>query len=191
MRLIYHAVSYLFFPGTMAVAGFYSILLFEGKTPTLDLLWLPTFMFLLAPVIILFMFLKFGLISDIHVTDRKQRSLSYPIAIAFAILYVLISRGESWVWWHWGAAVFLTLVFLLIVNLSWLKASAHMAGTAGFLVLSLLAFTKGESINWVYLAAAICGLVYVSRKGLSAHSHIELLAGFCLGFIVTFVTFRL
>jgi len=34
-------------------------------------------------------------------------------------------------------------------------------------------------------------LVYLSRKGLSAHSHKELIAGFCLGFLATFATLSL
>lgn len=189
MRFVFNAISYLFFPGTLAVAGYYTILVYEGKTPTLDLLWMPATFFLIAPVLVLFLFLKTKLISDIHVTDRKQRSLSYPIAIGFALLYVVMSRGESWLWWHWGAAVLFTLFFLLVINLSLMKASAHMAGTSGFLILTLLAYTKGESSAWVVAALLICTLVYLARKGLQAHTHLELWTGFTIGLVVSYLVF--
>lgn len=191
MRAVYQFISYLFFPGTLAIAGFWLILLAQDRQPSLELLWFPTAMFLVAPVLVLLLLVKTGVVSDIHVTDRKQRIMSYPIAIAFGLLFLFLNPDSSWLVRHWSQAVVFTLCGLLLVNLFFLKASAHMAGATGFFFLCLLLYRYGGPLSWLLVSVGIMALVYAARKGLSAHSHLELWAGFCLGFIVTFVTFAI
>jgi len=175
----------------MAVFGFFLIEILEGRSPSLGFLFLPFLLFLAVPVVVLMLFVKLGLVSDIHVYKRNERGLSYTIAVASALIFMVITQVESWFYRHWGLSVLLTLVALMLVNWIWMKASAHMAGLGGFMVFTLFAFAHGLSPLWCALAVVLAGLVYISRKGLSAHSHIELIAGFSLGLLVTFVTFRI
>jgi hypothetical protein len=79
------------------------------------------------------------------------------------------------------------LLFLLIINIIGYKVSAHMAGVSGLLAWVLCLPTSNGA---VLLACALIVLVYIARKGLSAHSHFELILGFCLGLFVTFAMAR-
>lgn len=138
-----------------------------------------------------------GWITDFHIANRKERNLSYPLAIVPALLlavyyfYNRIFPGEKFTY-LWAGAVTLVLCLLWLTNGLWLKASAHMAGVGGFLSIAIL-FRHQMPLPqlWIGISLALCALVYIARLGLSAHSHKELWAGFSLGFITTFAVFSL
>lgn len=193
MKLFYKTISYLFFPGTFALGGFLYLNVLDGSIQWEFLFW-TAFFFALLPVVGIYSLVRMGFISDIHIYKREQRNLSYPIAIAGAAIgcaYVYYVQTDERLF-AWSLAATLSLFLLWILNATWIKVSAHMTGVSGFTALQLYLFSQGEeNIAMLSISLLLCLLVYLSRKGLSAHSHKELIAGFCLGFLATFATLSL
>lgn len=200
MHRLFNLITYVFFPGTMAVAGFLvPLLLF----PPVHLPWhfWPTIIFFYAifPVLGILLLVKLGYLQDLHIYERKKRNMSYPIAITGAILGLIyiqnldsVKMGYTDYALKWSPAIALALILLWLVNAYWLKASAHMCGASGFLAACVVLNQWGwRAEAWVFNALVISVLVYVARRGLSAHSHIELLTGTALGFITTFAVLSL
>lgn len=193
MKLFYRTISYLFFPGTFALGGFLYLNVLDGSIQWEFLFW-TAFFFALLPVVGIYSLVRMGFISDIHIYKREQRNMSYPIAIAGAAIgcaYVYYVQTDERLF-AWSLAATLSLFLLWILNATWIKVSAHMTGVSGFTALQLYLFSQGEeNIAMLSITLLLCLLVYLSRKGLSAHSHKELIAGFCLGFLATFATLSL
>ena len=193
MKLFYRIISYIFFPGTFALGGYLFLNVLDGWIQLEFLFW-TAFFFALLPVAGIYSLVRMGFISDIHIYKRAQRNISYPIATVGAAMgcaYVYyVQTDERLFPWSWAATV--SLFLLWILNATWIKVSAHMTGVSGFTALQLFLFSRGEE-NGIILSISLllCVLVYLSRKGLSAHSHKELIAGFCLGFLATFATLSL
>jgi hypothetical protein len=198
LKKLYNFITYLFFPGNMALAGF-----------ALPMLWFPTTLlpwhfwpvlislFVIFPVLGILWLIQRGYIDNIHVYHRGQRNRSYQIAFAYACLvwvylhFVPVSKtayldfAKSWI-----LEIMISLFLVQAINSYALKASAHMMGVGGFLALCFALYHQGwPSGPWIVNALILCVLVYAARKGLSAHSHKELWVGFGLGFITTFAIF--
>lgn len=150
--------------------------------------------YILFPLFVLTLFIKLGWLPDIHLYDRRKRNLSYPVAIIGAIgIYFYMTQSSvlnrflySTYIAYWSTSIIFVLIIIWLINISGLKASAHAAGTSGFLGLCLsLLIHEGFAVPFI-LAGIIYVLVYISRLRLSAHSHIELIAGSLTGFLVTF-----
>jgi hypothetical protein len=201
LRTFYTVITYIFFPGTMAVVGAcFPYFASSGFVPLVS--WSHYFgpalaVFVIIPSLGVWFLKSKGRITDFHISNRKERNLSYPLAIAPALLlaiyyyYNRASPDERFPY-LWGGSVTLVLCLLWLTNALWLKASAHMAGVAGFLCIVILRFQHGSiPAVWIAITLVVCALVYIARLGLSAHSHKELLTGFCLGFITTFAVFSL
>lgn len=149
--------------------------------------------YVLVPLLGITILIQIGVLKDFHVYERKKRNITYPIAIAGAIVSVLylssISIKQGYLDYSrpWSLSIVVALILLWLVNLCGLKASAHMTGTGGFLASVMVLWLWGwDSGSWILNAGVACVLVYTARRGLSAHSHFELLTGFGLGFITTF-----
>lgn len=195
-------ISYLFFPGTMALLGFGTLVWQMTAAHSLPV-WsfmpvnfIPVVVasYFVFPLLMLYALILLRVLPDIHLYDRRKRNISYPIALA----------GACFCWWWmgsadwpmhsklsfysviWSLAIILVLAAIWLVNALWLKASAHAAGTAGFAALQVWAFGGVKDMPALSAALVILVLVYLSRRALSAHSHKELITGLSLGFIVTF-----
>jgi hypothetical protein len=192
LKSLYRFISYVFFPGTFALAGFV-LAQWDAGLDLQSLGWI-TFFFGIFPVLAIYTLVRMGWISDIHIYERKQRNLSYPFAIAGAAAgcgYLYASHMHTLLL-SWGLSATVSLTLLWILNATWIKVSAHMTGVSGFTALQLFLFLEGgESIVGLVISLVLVVLVYLARKGLSAHSHKELIAGICLGFLATFATLSL
>lgn len=177
----------------MALLGLLSLFWFHGVS--LDsgfFLWM-VFCYVILPLGGIFILIKAKLIDDLEVFKREQRFKAYAFAIggaALALFMAFLYKTQAPVFeaaYVWLLCIKAALFFLWILTAKWMKISAHMTGTAGFLALcSTNVMENGNGYTWLIFALLINALVYQSRRGLSAHSHKELIAGFCLGFIVTF-----
>jgi hypothetical protein len=198
--LFHRIISYVFFPGTMAILGFVSIVIrflnskvpFSEQTPTL--FWLVILLgYVVFPLVVLSIFIRLGVLKDIHLYDRKKRNISYPVAIAGAVgVYFSLtemtwsSTGSIAIYAQtWSLCILGVLSVIWLINFLGLKASAHAAGCAGFLALNAV-INNHVAEGFIIGSACIFGLVYASRRALSAHSHIELVTGSLAGFLVTF-----
>lgn len=202
MKLLHRIISYVFFPGTMALLGFGTLILQLDRAHLLSVgFFMPRYYGLVVvasyfvfPLLMLYALIWLRVLPDIHLYDRKKRNISYPIALA----------GAAFCWWWmgqaawpvnsalsfysvaWSLAILMVLAVIWLVNAVWLKASAHAAGTAGFAALQLWTWRGVQDVPFVLAGLIILTLVYLARRGLSAHSHKELIIGLSLGFIVTF-----
>jgi hypothetical protein len=182
MQVVYRAISYLLYPGSMAVLG----LGFAHRIhPVSAIVWV---WFLLGsvvfPLVSLALLIRLGKVSDIFVFKREQRHVLYALGIVFSgIASWFIFRENAIPAMIWSINNTVVLALLFVINFMGYKISAHMAGAAGLLgwVMSLQMATAP-----VFSAFLMVLAVYGARKGLSAHSHFELLLGFCLGLFVTF-----
>jgi hypothetical protein len=200
LKQFYNFITYLFFPGTFALAGFLlPAILLPAPLEPWHFLPVVVFCYILFPILGILLLIKMGYLKDLHVYQREMRNRSYPLAIAGATLgFVYIFFGSEKISFYselrvlWSLSISIVLFFIWVINAGGLKVSAHLAGVSGFAALAIVLFRSGiASPVWVFISLALVALVYAARKGLSAHSHIELIAGFCLGFITTFAVFTL
>lgn len=182
MQSFYRGISYIFYPGSMAVLG---LGFAHAKTPIAPSVWVFFFSgFVVLPLISLALFIKLGKVSDTFVFKREQRHGLYVLGIIFsATAAFFIFRENALAAMIWSICNTAVLTFLYILNYTGCKVSAHMAGAAGLLgwILCINA-TELAIISAILLIV----MIYAARKGLSAHSHFELILGFCLGLFVTF-----
>lgn len=136
------------------------------------------------PLMALFLFMRMGRVSDIFIFKREQRHGLYALGVIFsAVAAWFIFNESAFPALVWSICNMAVLVLLFCINLAGYKVSAHMAGASGLLAWVMCI---NMSAAPVFAASALVVLVYTARKGLSAHSHFELLLGFCLGLFVTF-----
>ncbi|MBL7810664.1 MAG: hypothetical protein JNL57_00455 [Bacteroidetes bacterium] len=203
MRRLWTLITYVFFPGTMAVAGacfpYFPTKPFGPLVHWQQYFWPSLLIYIVLPSAGVWLMIKIGWISDFHIVKRKERNVSYPLAIvpaAALTLYYFFFRiwpGEKFPF-LWSGSITLVLALLWLINSLWIKASAHMAGVGGFLsmiiALHFNPYTHFQAI-WIGISMVVCALVYMARLGLSAHSHKELWVGFGLGFLTTFAVLSL
>jgi len=182
MQSLYRAISYGFYPGSMAVLG---LGIAHFNSPVSVLVW-TIFLcgIVVLPLLTLFLFMRLGKVSDIFIFQREQRHGLYALGVVFSALsgWFIFCENATYAA-VWSMCNMVVLFLLLIINFMGYKISAHMAGAAGLLgwVICL------QLIGWAFfITLLLVILVYVARKGLSAHSHFELIIGFCLGLFVTF-----
>lgn len=157
------------------------------------------FSYVLIPLFGLALLIKAGYLKDMHVYDRNKRNLSYPLALFGTIVAWLYLNytytpdlPAEYLFRKWAYAINFTVLGIWGLNAVWIKISAHMAGVGGFAALTTyLVHHSAIPKNWVIPALVLLAVVYLARKGLSAHSHIELIAGMTLGFIATFAVLKL
>ncbi len=182
MQTLFRGISYVFYPGSIAALGL-------GYTHTVSpFSWVVWVFFLFGvvffPLLFLFVFIRLGRVSDVFVFQREQRHQLYALGIVFAALTTyLIFRENAVMAMVWSLCNTVVMLLLFVINYIGYKASAHMAGVSGLLAWVLCLPPDYVTVLTVVFLAV---LVYMARKGLSAHSHFELILGFCLGLFVTF-----
>lgn len=182
MQSVYRGISYLLYPGTMAAMG---LGFTHSVEPVSSQVWV---LFLcgavIFPLISLLLFIRLGKVSDIFVFRREQRHGLYALGILFSSITTwLIFRENALTSMIWSVCNTAVLALLFLINILGYKASAHMAGVAGLLAWIICLQMSAAPVFATFIMMLA---VYVARKGLSAHSHFELLLGFCLGLFVTF-----
>ena len=182
MQPLYRGISYVFYPGSMAVLG---LGFTHFKDPFSAWVWIIFISgMVILPLMALFLYMRLGRVSDIFIYRREQRHGLYVLGVIFsAVTSWLIFRENVLPVMVWSICNMSVLTLLFIINFAGYKVSAHMAGAAGLLGWIISLQSSGLP---VFAAIVLTMLVYIARKGLSAHSHFELILGFCLGLFVTF-----
>ncbi|MCA9922324.1 MAG: hypothetical protein KC421_08125 [Anaerolineales bacterium] len=133
----------------------------------------------LAPIIGVLYMLKKGIISELHMSNTRERHLPYIMAVAFAALaYGLIT-------WFQGPALLRCLALfniielsaLGIINMFWL-ISMHSTGIMATFVLTGLVFSweAGLAIAFPFVIAVSWVRLYLKR-----HTPAQIVAGLALG----------
>lgn len=209
MKSIFQAISWVFLPLFMPV---YALLLVMYVPSNQDFIFNQDCMYLLpdeAKKALLYMFLIFcvvapgisfnvlyrrKIIDTIEMETAKERTI--PILLMFLyclMLYVLfvVKSGESilpkFVYALPLSGAIVTAVYFFLNR--WKKISIHGAG-AGIFVGFILAYILQHEVYelWVFaLTLIISGLIMTARLYLQKHTFFELVFGWLIGLIVTFL----
>lgn len=142
------------------------------------------------PGLFILLMVKNGAAVDLELSDRRERVVPYLIFITSIMVCILFMYKIMVPFWFLslliGAGIALFLA--LFINFFW-KISAHTLGIGGLLG-GIMGVSRIHLINPYFgfiLIFLIAGLVGTSRIFLKRHTPMQVYAGFCLGFICTFV----
>ena len=212
MKLFFQAISYLLHPILMPMVGFF--ILFQAPTEPLSLIKLHSLynfpeevkgaMYLvmgiltvLAPGLSLLIMYWNKMISDLELSNRKERFYPYILIIFYfglAFGFMKLKLHEAYQHPAMMAYVFgIIMVFVVAFFLNfYTKISMHAAGIFGVCG-ALLAYNQSQAeSNMAFLIYLIClgGLVGSSRVYLKAHTLQETLGGMAVGFFVMFLAVK-
>ncbi|HBG41624.1 MAG TPA: hypothetical protein DDZ96_14605 [Porphyromonadaceae bacterium] len=152
----------------------------------------PVFLFSFAvPALLIFVLYKLRLISDLSLTQRRERVLPYLITLiscSFMVFYYYKMGMPAWFLMFVIAPVII-MIIALFITLFW-KISAHMFGIGGLLGGAMGVSFFVERANPVYMLMGLfllAGLIGSSRLILQRHTVSQVFAGFALGLVVSFV----
>ncbi len=152
----------------------------------------PVILFSFAiPGILIYVVYKLKLISDLSLKIRKERFIPYSIVlVSYLIMIFYYYRIGMPNWFLMLAASSIAVILIAIFITIWWKISAHMFGVGGLLggVMSVSYFIEKANPFYLFMAIFVAaGLVGVSRLILRRHTFGQVVAGFFLGFIISFL----
>lgn len=195
MKIFANIISTLFHPLLMITYGIILSLLYTYLAiyPTNMKLIMIGGAFVCTAVIpgLFILLLKFsGSISDLELSNRRERVLPFLIMIFSVLVYVFFVRRLQVPFWLIGLLIgaALSLFLSLGINFYW-KISVHGIGIGGLLG-AVMGISRIHMMNSYILFMAlilIAGLVATARIILNKHTPMQMYGGICLGFICTFV----
>lgn len=151
-----------------------------------------TFFFtILIPLCTILILMWKGKVSDIHITDGKQRTIPYLYSIVGFGCWAYFMNGIMHapiyiVWTAIGGTLALGIVF--VINYWW-KISAHLTGIGGLTggILSYC-YACGQLPSMLLSILVIVALTLMyARLRLNAHTPEQVCCGYLLGLICTFL----
>lgn len=196
MNKFYNTISIVFQPLLMPTYGM-SMLINLDLFDVIPFTWrlvaiFGTFIFTgIMPAAPILLLMKKGEINDLFISKREQRTMPYLfsfLSYAFWTLFLHRVLNLPLFMVAIGIGTTLSIVFITLINFKW-KISAHLSGIGG-LVGGIFGVSYRMAYNplWLFiLILAISALVALSRIELKAHTPLQTLAGFTLGFISVFI----
>ena len=195
MRLFANITSILFHPLLMVTYGIilaltYTYLAIYPLPVKLTILGGTFVSTAIIPGVFIWLMVKNGAAVDLELSDRKERIVPYLIFITSIMVCTFFLYKMMMPFWILALliGVCVSLVIAVSINFFW-KISAHAIGVGGLLG-GIMGVARIHMINpfWAFIAILlIAGLVGTSRIFLQRHTPMQVYAGFCLGFICTFV----
>ena len=198
MRFLAKLISYIFNPLVITTVIFYlltnvfPVILIPFKMFSdilLGTLFVVTFV---VPVLSLFAMRKMGVISDLMIGDRTQRTipLIYTAAIYFASAYLIFQEPQLRDYMVSELLVFVGVLMLIVAGITrfW-KISAHATGMGGVLGVLLRLVFIYYGMDYIYafsLAILITGLVISARLYLGAHNFTQTIVGCIVGVVYAY-----
>ena len=145
---------------------------------------------ILTPTITIFLFRKINGFARQELSERKKRYVPILLTIISYVFCLLMMRKLNIPWYMTGI-VFVSLVISIIcilVNLKW-KLSEHMAGMGGIIggLVSFSALFSYNPVVWLCLFILIAGILGSARIVLGHHTLGEVLSGFVVGLVCSFL----
>jgi hypothetical protein len=145
---------------------------------------------ILTPTITIFLFRKINGFARQELSERKKRYVPILLTIISYVFCLLMMRKLNIPWYMTGI-IFVSLVISIIcilVNLKW-KLSEHMAGMGGIIggLVSFSALFSYNPVVWLCLFILIAGILGSARIVLGHHTLGEVLSGFVVGLVCSFV----
>lgn len=191
MKIFYKALSYIFHPLFVPIAGTYAYFVITPKYNPLafqSATLLPVLILtVIIPIIAFFILRNIGLVENIFLPAIEERK--YPLYIHIILLLIIVYKvtpdryTPELHYFFVGLIVSaMTAVLLLFFKQ---KVSIHLMGM-GCLLMFLIGLSVHFEIN-ITLAISLLilatGLVATSRLYLHAHSKVELLTGYIIGLL--------
>lgn len=196
MKSIAHLISTIFQPLLMPTYGVMLLFVYTYFGVTyLHQFWqilTPVFLFSFAiPAILIFMLYKMGIISDLSLKIRRERIYPYMITlISYSVMIWFYHRMHMPLWFLMITVSSVAIMTVAIfITLKW-KISAHMFGIGGLIggAMSVSYFVEHSNPYFMFMGLfIIAGLVGTSRLILKRHTLAQVIAGFFLGFLFSFI----
>ena len=145
---------------------------------------------ILTPTITIFLFRKINGFARQELSERKKRYVPILLTIISYVFCLLMMRKLNTPWYMTGI-IFVSLVISIIcilVNLKWIL-SEHMAGMGGIIggLVSFSALFSYNPVVWLCLFILIAGILGSARIVLGHHTLGEVLSGFVVGLVCSFL----
>ena len=151
------------------------------------LLWVVVLYAMIIPLLALGVLRSLGRISDFKIDNRRERLLPLLVgAICYLLCALTLAKIPSVVFLRkFMAAAACCEVLCLVVSLRW-KISLHLTGMGAAVALLVVMNIVGVGHMLVPLSVAIlgAGALASARLYLGCHNGVQVLAGFCGGFLV-------
>jgi membrane-associated phospholipid phosphatase len=196
MRFIANLLSVLFFPLFIPIYG--AFLLFSlpifSYYPSLYVrgAYITVFTFgTIVPLLCLFILYKLKVISDMNLSNRKERFIPYfCTVISYSFCAFVLARWLAMPMFIPALMIAVATALLIntIINIWW-KISAHATGVGG-LFGGIVCISYKLCINpfeWIIAITLVCGLVAAARLYLNAHTPGQVVAGFLNGALCTLI----
>jgi hypothetical protein len=197
MRIASQVISVVLHPLVMPTFGllcYYSVFpmiaQFSDSRLFLEIFLRVLLFTLFVPLMCVLVMMRIGKVSTVFIEDKRERS--WPLLMAagiylFTHYFVLnSSRVPAFIQlFILGAAG--AMILALLINLKW-KISLHMIGIGGLcgaLTVIYYFMQEGDPI-WLCVWFILAGVLGTARFLLNAHTLLQLLAGFVLGFAAEF-----
>ena len=200
MRKFATLVSYLLHPILMPLLGV--IIIFNSGIYETDIPWeyeKYTYMSfglfsILLPSIVLPAFYYWKLISNIQLTERKERTTPFALTAFFLIaLHIFIARIiPIKILSSYTFAIALLSIILLLVNI-FTKVSMHLMSIGGItgLIIAITLQYEVFPFFWLSLIVLMAGLASTARLALKAHSVFQVWLGYLVGLATVSITILL
>lgn len=196
MKSISHVISTVFQPLLMPTYGvmllfvytYFGVIYRHQFWPIVTPVILFSFV---IPAILIYMLLRMGMISDLSLKVRRERFYPYMITLlsyTAMIIFYYRMHMPRWFMMIMVASVAIMVVAILI-TFKW-KISAHMFGIGGLIggAMAVSFFVERSNPYYMFMGLfIIAGLVGTSRLILRRHTLGQVIAGFLLGFLVSFL----
>jgi len=199
MKFIANLLSGLFFPLFIPLYGAFLLFslpvfsyypLFYVRSAYITVFTFGT----VVPFLCLFILYKLKVVSDINLSNRKERFIPYFCTVisylfcAFALFRLAMPMFVPALM----VAVAAASLINAIVNIWW-KISAHATGAGGLFggILYISYYLYINPFGWIIAITLVCGMVAAARLYLKAHTPGQVVAGFLNGALCALIIPRL
>ena len=145
---------------------------------------------ILMPTLTIFIFRKINGFSPEELVERKRRYIPFILTITSYVFCLLMMHRLNIPWYMTGIilSALVVMIICVIVNLKW-KLSEHMAGMGGIIggLVSFSALFSYNPVVWLCLFILIAGILGSARIVLGHHTLGEVLSGFVVGLVCSFL----
>ena len=145
----------------------------------------------MLPAVLIYILYRLKVVSDLSLTIRRERFFPYIITLAsYSAMILFYSRMQMPRWFMMlMIAMVLIMGIAILITLIW-KISAHMIGIGGLIggAMSVSYFVEQTNPYFMFMGLFIlAGMVGASRLILKRHTLPQVIAGFLLGSVVSFI----
>ena len=151
-----------------------------------------TFIFTgILPAVPVLLLMRRGEVHDIFISNREERTMPYLfsfMAYVFWALFMWRTMQFPLFIVSMGIGSAISIFIIIFINMKW-KISAHVAGMGG-LSGAVFGVCYRLAINpvWLFiLVLTVSAIVALSRIELKAHTPLQTMAGFLIGFLAVFI----